>query len=214
MGQKTQPNFLRLKPKQHAVWFADGPDYASLLKQDMKLRSYIEKTYYQAGVGAVNISRSSGMAKITILCARPGVIIGRQGADIEGLRTHLSVLVQGPVQVSIKEVKRVDLEAKLVAENIANQLSRRVMYRKAMKRAIQSTMRAGAKGVRVIVSGRLGGAEIARAEKYTEGRLPLSTFRADIDYHHAIAKTTYGIIGVKVWIYRDDSYTKNTKKDK
>ncbi len=213
MGQKTHPHLLRTFNQSacHAKWFDDA-SYARCVASDHTLRQYLLKEFYQAGIARVELARTSGSVQITIFCARPGIIIGKKGADIEDLRRHLSVLEQGPVQLSVKEIKKVDLEAKLVAESIANQLERRVMYRKAMKRAIQSTMRSGAKGIRVIVSGRLGGAEIARAEKYTEGQLPLSTFRADIDHYHAIAKTTYGIIGVKVWIHRDK--TRSNKKTK
>ena len=168
--------------------------------------------FKQAGISKIIIDMPNGERRVTVHCARPGVIIGRKGADIEAHRAAISILVQSPVQLSVKEVKKIELDAKLVAENIAGQLERRVQYRKAMKRAIQSSMRAGAHGIRVITSGRLGGAEIARDEKYTEGRLPLSTIRSDISYHHAIAKTTYGIIGVKVWIYRGDVFLKKEEK--
>ena len=213
MGQKTNPRLLSLGHNTHAYsrWM-DDKGYAKKLGMDIKIRAYIEDNYHQAGISAILIDRHDSMVRVTIVCARPGVIIGRKGVDIESLRAAISVVVGEAIQLTVKEVKKIELDAKLVAESVAGQLERRVQYRKAMKRAIQSTMRAGANGVRIVVSGRLGGAEIARDEKYTEGRLPLSTIRADIGYHHAIATTTYGIIGVKVWIYRGDVFPNKEEK--
>jgi small subunit ribosomal protein S3 len=207
MGQKTNPKLFRLGHiiQADSLW-VEEKKYAKTLGVDIQIRAYIEKHYNQCGISKILIERHDTTVKVTIVCARPGVIIGRKGADIESLRAAISIAVRVPIQLSVREVQKVELDPRLVAENIAGQIERRVQVRKSMKRAIQGTMRAGAKGVRVVVSGRLGGAEIARNEKYTEGRLPLSTIRANIDYYHAMAKTTYGIIGVKVWIYLGDIY--------
>ena len=207
MGQKVNPNGFRIgvTKRSHALWYKkDSTSFVNCLKQDIKLRSYILSKYANAGIAEIVIERLSQSANINIRCVRPGIIIGRKGSDIDTLRHRLSELSNIPVHVTVEEQKKPELEAKLVAENIAGQLERRVQFRKAMKKAIQSTMRAGARGIRVMVSGRVGGAEIARSEAYREGRVPLHTIRADIDYHIAEAQTTYGIIGVKVWVYRGD----------
>ena len=198
-------------------WYAEGQEYANNVLAELEMRKYVLKTYKSAGVSEVFVERPGNNAKIIIKCSRPGIIIGKKGSDVEALRQVLETFMKTPVHVSVEEVKRADLDAKLVAESIASQLERRVLFRKAMKRAVQTSMRAGAKGIKVIVSGRLGGAEIARSEMYKEGRIPLHTFRSEIDYHIAEAMTTYGIIGVKVWIYRGDVFkgqSKATKKDK
>jgi small subunit ribosomal protein S3 len=208
MGQKANPCALRLNisTKSSSNWYAEGLDYVNNIQAELKMREYILRTYKQAGVGEVYIERPGKNARVIIRCARPGMIIGKKGSDVETLRHTLEAIMNAPVHVSVEEIRRVDLNAKLVSEAIAGQLERRVLYRKAMKRAVQTTMRAGAKGIKILVSGRLGGAEIARNEMYKEGRVPLHTFRADIDYSVATAMTTYGIIGVKVWIYRNDVF--------
>ena len=180
---------------------------------DYDVRSYIEKRYAQAGIESILITRQAQSIQVVVRASRPGVIIGKKGSDIDKLKLEVSKIVNMPAHVTIEEYKRPDTSAKLVAENIASQLKRRVQFRKAMKRAVQSSMRAGAKGVKIIVSGRLNGAEIARSESYLEGRVPLHTFRANIDYYIATAKTTYGIIGVKVWIYRDEAVQKPKQKE-
>ena len=206
MGQKVNPIGLRLGINRtwDSRWFADGHDYARLLHEDIKVRKELKKRLGQAGVSRIIIERPHKKCRVTIYAARPGVIIGKKGADIEKLRKDLSAMTEGEVHLNIIEVRKPETDAQLVAENIAQQLERRVAFRRAMKRAIQSTMRLGAKGVRINVSGRLGGAEIARMEWYREGRVPLHTLRADIDYGFAEAKTTYGIIGVKVWIFKGE----------
>lgn len=205
MGQKVNPIAIRLgiMQKWTSTWYADSKNYADYLHTDLKVRSYLMKKFIGAGVNRVQIERPSKTARVIIYAARPGVILGKKGGDIEALRKDLTKIMTVPVHVSIEEVGKPDLAAKLVAESIAQQLERRVVFRKAMKRAVQSTMRAGALGIKINVSGRLGGSEIARTEWYREGRVPLHTFRADIDYGLAEAHTTYGIIGVKVWIYRN-----------
>ncbi len=215
MGQKQDPIALRLgiNKTSSSCWYASKAKYKQFILEDVKLRSYIEKKYESAGIQNILIQRPTQSLQVRIICARPGVIIGRKGSDIDKLRNDISNLMGMSAHVNIEEYKKPDLSAKLVAESIANQLKRRVQFRKAMKRAVQNTMRAGAKGVKVIISGRLNGAEIARSEGTHEGRVPLHTFRADIDYYIATAKTTYGIIGVKVWIFREELVGNKQKEE-
>jgi len=206
MGQKVNPVGLRLGINRtlDSRWFAAGDDYGRLLHQDIKVRRELKKRLGQAGVSRIIIERPHKKCRVTIYAARPGVIIGKKGADIDKLRKDLSTMTEGEIHLNIVEVRKPETDAQLVAENIAQQLERRVAFRRAMKRSIQSAMRLGAKGVRINVSGRLGGAEIARMEWYREGRVPLHTLRADIDYGFAEARTTYGIIGVKTWIFKGE----------
>src|SRR5579875_1656262 len=206
MGQKVNPIGLRLGVNRtwDSRWFADGDDYSRLLLQDIELREMLKERLSQAGVSRIIIERPHKKCRITIYAARPGVIIGKKGGDIEKLRKDLSVKTGTDVSLNIVEVRKPETDAQLIAESIAQQLERRVAFRRAMKRSMQSAMRLGAKGVRINVSGRLGGAEIARMEWYREGRVPLHTLRADIDYGFAEAKTTYGIIGVKVWVFKGE----------
>jgi len=205
MGQKVNPIGLRLGINRtwDSRWFA-GKTYGNLLHEDIALREYLDKRLSQAGVSKIVIERPAKRARVTIHTARPGVVIGKKGADIEKLRQDLSKMTGGDVALNIVEIRKPELDAKLVAENIAQQLTRRVAFRRAMKRAVQSAMRLGAQGIRINCGGRLGGAEIARMEWYREGRVPLHTLRADIDYGTAEAKTTYGICGVKVWIFKGE----------
>jgi len=205
MGHKVNPIGLRLGINRtwDSRWYADD-GYADLLHQDLRLREYLFKRLSQAGVSRVVVERPAKMARITIHTARPGVVIGKKGQDIEKLRRDLSKMTNGDVHLNIVEIRKPELDAKLVAENIAQQLERRVAFRRAMKRAVQSAMRLGAQGIRINCGGRLGGAEIARTEWYREGRVPLHTLRADIDYGTATAKTTYGTCGVKVWVYKGE----------
>ncbi|MDP3746735.1 MAG: 30S ribosomal protein S3 [Phenylobacterium sp.] len=206
MGQKVNPVGLRLGINRtwDSRWFADGADYGRMLHEDLKIRKNLKKRLYQASVSRIIIERPHKKCRITIYAARPGVIIGKKGADIEKLRKDIAAMTQGEVHLNIVEIRKPETDAQLVAENIAQQLERRVAFRRAMKRALQSGMRLGAKGMRIEVSGRLGGAEIARAESYHEGRVPRHTLRADIDYGVTEAKTTYGIIGVKVWVFKGE----------
>jgi small subunit ribosomal protein S3 len=206
MGQKVNPIGFRLGINRtwDSRWFARKDEYGKLLLQDIAIRRELKKRLGQAGVSRIIIERPHKKCRITIYAARPGVIIGKKGADIDKLRKDLQVMAEGEVFLNIVEVRKPETDAQLVAENIAQQLERRVAFRRAMKRTMQSTMRLGAKGVRINVAGRLGGAEIARMEWYREGRVPLHTLRADIDYGFAEAKTTYGIIGVKVWIFKGE----------
>lgn len=211
MGQKVNPIGIRLGITKDwaSTWYANSKDFAGALIADIKVRDYIMKKLAHASVSRVQIERPAKNAKITIYTARPGIIIGKSGKDVETLRDEVSRMMGGvPVHVGISEVRKPEADAKLVAETIAQQLEKRIMFRRAMKRAVSSAMRAGAKGVKVNVSGRLGGAEIARSEWHREGRVPLHTFRADIDYGVASAKTTYGIIGVKVWIFKGEVVSK------
>jgi len=206
MGQKVNPVGLRLGINRtwDSRWFAEGQNYKRLLFQDVKLREFLRKRLLQAGVSRILIERPHKKCRVTIHAARPGVIIGKKGADIEKLRKDIAAQTEGEVHLNIVEVRKPEVDAQLVAESIAQQLERRVAFRRAMKRSMQTAMRLGAKGMRVNVSGRLGGAEIARMEWYREGRVPLHTLRADIDYGFTEAKTTYGIIGVKVWIFKGE----------
>jgi small subunit ribosomal protein S3 len=205
MGQKINPIGFRVGINRtwDSRWYADR-DYAKLLHQDLKLRDYLMTRLSQAGVGRIVIERAAKKTRVTIHSARPGVVIGKKGADIEKLRLELSKRTNSDVSLNILEIRKPEIDAKLVAENISSQLERRVAFRRAMKRAVQSAMRLGAQGIRINCSGRLGGAEIARLEWYREGRVPLHTLRADIDYGTATAKTTYGTCGVKVWVFKGE----------
>ena len=206
MGHKVNPIGLRVGINRtwDSRWYANTREYGDLLHEDLKIRSYIKKECAQAGVSRVVIERPHKKCRVTIHTARPGVIIGKKGADIEKLRQKLASLTDSELHLNIVEIRRPELDARLVAENIAQQLERRVSFRRAMKRSVQNTMRMGAQGIRINTAGRLGGAEIARTEWYREGRVPLHTLRADIDYAHVEAKTAYGIIGIKVWIFKGE----------
>jgi len=205
MGQKVNPIGLRLGINRtwDSRWYADS-EYADLLHEDIRLRNYLKKRLAQAGVSKVVIERPAKKARITIHTARPGVVIGKKGADIERLRKELSSMTSSDVHLNIIEIRKPEIDAQLVAENIAQQLERRIGFRRAMKRAVQSAMRLGAQGIRINCGGRLGGAEIARTEWYREGRVPLHTLRADIDYGLTTAHTTYGTCGVKVWVFKGE----------
>lgn len=211
MGQKVHPTSLRLGyVKGHlATWFRNKNDYAETLESDLKLRKFLLRKLAQAQVSEIKIERPAKNAVITVKSARPGLVIGKKGEDIDPLRQELTKIAGVPVQITIEEVRKPDLDATLVAQTIAQQLEKRIMFRRAMKRAVTNAMRAGALGIKVNLSGRLGGAEIARSEWYREGRVPLHTFRADIDYGFAEAKTTYGIIGIKVWIFKGEIFAVN-----
>ena len=206
MGHKVNPIGMRLQVNRtwDSRWYADTKDYGDLLLEDLKMRDFIKEECKQAGVSKVIIERPHRKCRVTVHTARPGVIIGKKGADIEGLRKKLAKMTDSELHLNIVEVRKPELDAALVAESIAQQLERRVSFRRAMKRAVQNAMRMGALGIRVNVAGRLGGAEIARTEWYREGRVPLHTLRADIDYAPAEAMTAYGIIGIKVWVYKGD----------
>jgi small subunit ribosomal protein S3 len=206
MGNKTNPIGMRLQVNRtwDSRWYADTKDYGDLLMEDLKIRDFIKDECKQAGVARVIIERPHKKCRVTIHTARPGVIIGKKGADIEVLRKKLANMTDSELHLNIVEVRKPELDAQLVAESIAQQLERRVSFRRAMKRSVQNAMRMGALGIRVNVAGRLGGAEIARTEWYREGRVPLHTLRADIDYAHAEASTPYGIIGIKTWIFKGE----------
>lgn len=206
MGQKVHPIGMRLGIVKDwsSRWYAPSKDFADTLCADIKVREYLQKKLALAGISRIQIDRPARNAKITVYAARPGVIIGKSGKEIEALRDEINKIVNVPVHISIEEVRRPELDAKLVAESVAQQLEKRVMFRRAMKRVVTTAMRQGAKGIKICVSGRLGGAEIARSEWYREGRVPLHTLRADIDYGLAEAFTTYGVIGVKVWIFKGE----------
>lgn len=214
MGQKVNPNGLRLGVIKtwNSVWYA-GKEYADVLIADIKARDFLQKELAHAGISHIHIERPAPTARmtVTIHTARPGNIIGKKGDEIEKLKAKLSHLINVPVNINIQEIRKPDLDAKLLAEGVAQQLEKRIMFRRAMKRAVTNAMRSGAEGIKIMVSGRLGGAEIARTEWYREGRVPLHTLRADIDYATAEAKTTYGIIGVKVWIFKGEIIGKNVK---
>ena len=206
MGQKVHPTGIRLGiVKRHtSVWYASGKDYAKYLLQDMEVRALVKKKLAAASVSRVEIERPAQTARITVYTARPGIVIGKKGEDVEKLRNELAKKMGVPVNINIEEIRKPDLDAQLVADSVAQQLERRVMFRRAMKRVMQNAMRQGAEGIKVQVGGRLGGAEIARTERYHEGRVPLHTLRADIDYATSEALTTFGIIGVKVWIFKGE----------
>ena len=206
MGQKSNPIGLRLQINRtwDSRWYAEGADYNRLLLEDLKIRQHIIKSLPQAAISKVVIERPAKLCRISIYAARPGVIIGKKGADIEGLRKKIGSMTASDVSLNIVEIRKPEVDAKLVAQGIADQLERRIAFRRAMKRAVQSAMRLGADGVRVACGGRLGGAEIARSESYREGRVPLHTLRANIDYAEAQAFTTYGVCGVKVWVFKGE----------
>ena len=206
MGQKVHPTGIRLGVvKDHnSVWYADSKTYAKNLINDLEVREYILKKLDAASVSRVKIERPAQTARITIYTARPGIVIGKKGEDVDGLRKDLSAKMGVPVHINIEEIRKPDVDARLVAQNVAQQLERRVQFRRAMRRVIQNAMRLGAEGIKVRVAGRLGGAEIARSEVYHEGRVPLHTLRADIDYATWEAETTYGILGIKVWIFKGE----------
>jgi small subunit ribosomal protein S3 len=215
LGQKVCPIGLRLgiTKSWDSKWFAEKKKYTDLLHEDLKIRDLIKKEFYQAAISKIELERAaSERVRIVINSARPGMIIGRKGQEIESLRQRLSKMTGKDIYLDIREVKRPEVDSQLVAENIALQIERRVAYRRAMKRGIASALRLGALGIKVMVSGRLGGAEIARQEWYREGRVPLATLRADIDYGFAQAKTTYGIIGIKVWIFKGEVLERKHKQ--
>ena len=206
MGHKSNPIGLRLQINRtwDSRWYAEGRGYAQLLKEDIALRKYIVDTLPQAAISNVVIERPAKLCRVSIYAARPGVIIGKKGADIEKLRSQLAKMTDSDVKLNIVEIRKPEIDAKLIAQGIADQLIRRVAFRRAMKRAMQSAMRLGAEGIKIMCGGRLGGAEIARMEWYREGRVPLHTLRADVDYGVATAKTTYGTCGVKVWVFKGE----------
>ncbi|WP_309622190.1 30S ribosomal protein S3 [Novosphingobium sp.] len=206
MGHKSNPIGLRLQINRtwDSRWYAEGKNYAKMLEEDLKIRKFVMETVPQAAVSKVVIERPAKLCRVSIYAARPGVIIGKKGADIEKLRSQLAKMTSSEVKLNIVEIRKPEIDAKLVAQGIADQLIRRVAFRRAMKRAMQSAMRLGAEGIKVVCGGRLGGAEIARVEQYREGRVPLHTLRANIDYAEAEALTTYGIIGIKVWVFKGE----------
>jgi small subunit ribosomal protein S3 len=208
MGQKVNPTGIRLGivKKHTSVWYASGRDYARYLLEDMEVRDLVKKKLAAASVSRVEIERPAQTARVTVFTARPGIVIGKKGEDVEKLRAELNKKMGVPVHINIEEIRKPDLDAQLVADSVAQQLERRVMFRRAMKRVMQNAMRQGAQGIKVQVSGRLGGAEIARSERYHEGRVPLHTLRADIDYATSEALTTYGIIGIKIWIFKGEVF--------
>jgi small subunit ribosomal protein S3 len=208
MGQKVHPTGIRLGIVKDwtSKWYADSKDYADLLNTDLEVRDYLKKRLSQASVSRIQIDRPAKNAHITIHTARPGLVIGKKGEDIDALRAEVSRKMGIPVHLSVEEIRKPELDAQLVAESITQQLERRIMFRRAMKRAVQNAMRLGAEGIKVNIAGRLNGAEIARNEWYREGRVPLHTLRADIDYGFAEAKTTYGVIGVKVWVFKGEVF--------
>jgi len=206
VGQKTHPYGFRLVYNKtwHSRWYAQGKEYSDLLHSDLELREGLRRRLGHAGVAAIDIERAADKLRVTIHTSRPGIIIGRKGAEVDKLRDDLAKMTGRAVHINIQEITRPELEAQLVAASIAGQLERRVSFRRAMKKAMESAFRFGAKGVKIMVAGRLGGSEIARTEWYQEGRLPLHTLKADIDYGFAESRTTYGVIGVKVWVYKGD----------
>ncbi|VAX76815.1 30S ribosomal protein S3 [Buchnera aphidicola] len=206
MGQKVHPNGMRLGiiKSWNSIWFASKKEFSNYIDSDFKVRRFIMKKLVKASISRVVIERLSKSVRITIHTARPGIVIGKKGEDVDKLRIEISNLMGVSAQINISEIRKPELDAKLVADNIASQLERRIMFRRAMKRSVQNAMRQGAKGIKVEVSGRLGGVEIARREWYREGRVPLHTLRADIEYNTAEAHTTYGIIGIKVWIFKGE----------
>ena len=215
MGQKVNPIAIRLGINQESQsrWFASKSDYPRLIMEDNQIREFLQNNYGNAGISKILIDRSGATVQINIKCARPGVLIGKKGADVDNLRREITKVIQAKCHVAISEVKKPDVDAKIVAESIANQLANRGQFRRVMKRAISTVMRAGAKGVKIMVSGRVGGAEIARSEAYKEGRVPLQTFRSNLDYALALSHTTYGVLGVKVWVYTGDSHTGESKEE-
>ncbi len=206
MGQKVNPKGLRIGiiKDWEGKWFANKKDFSSLLLEDVNIRKFIKEKLFQAGVSRIQIERAANRVKVTIHAAKPGIVIGRGGTEIEALRKQLEALTNKQVNVNIVEIKTPELDAQLVAENVASQLEKRIAFRRAMKQVVSRSMKMGAKGIKIACSGRLAGAEIARTEWYSEGKVPLHTLRADIDYGFAEANTTYGKIGVKVWIYKGE----------
>ncbi|MCB1683502.1 MAG: 30S ribosomal protein S3 [Pseudomonadales bacterium] len=206
MGQKVNPTGFRLGiVREHtSIWYADKKNYADYLLNDMAVRDFLRQRLSQASISRIDIQRPAQTARITIHTARPGIVIGKKGEDVERLRKEVAVMMGVPVHINIEEIRKPELDALLVAQNVAQQLERRVQFRRAMRRVIQNAMRLGAEGIKVRVAGRLGGAEIARNEVYHEGRVPLHTLRADIDYATWEAKTTYGVIGIKVWVFKGE----------
>lgn len=215
MGQKVNPTSLRVGINKYwqSTWF-EKKNYSEFLKEDHSIRAFIEKNYSVAGISSINIERAASNLKIIIHTSKPGILIGKKGADIEKLRNSLSKLSKKNISLDIKEIKKPEIDANLVADSIARQLEKRIAFRKAMKKSGQSAIKLGAKGVKIVCGGRLGGAEIARTEKYSEGSVPLHTLRADIDYATARALTTYGIIGIKVWLFKGESKKNNASKEK
>src|SRR3954463_1136114 len=211
MGQKIHPTGFRLSVTRNwgSKWFANSKNYPGILAEDLKVREYLKKKLAHASVAKVTIERPAKNARITIHSARPGVVIGKKGEDIETLRTDLRKMMGGDVGLNIEEIRKPEIDAQLISDSIGQQLEKRIMFRRAMKRAIQNAMRLGAQGIKIMSSGRLNGVEIARREWYREGRVPLHTLRADIDYGLGEAKTSYGVIGIKVWVYKGDILGKN-----
>jgi small subunit ribosomal protein S3 len=211
MGQKIHPTGFRLSVSRNwgSRWYANNRDFAGMLAEDIKVREYLKAKLKNAAVSRVLIERPAKNARITIYSARPGVVIGKKGEDIENLKRELAKRLGVPVAVNIEEVRKPEVDAQLIADSITQQLEKRIMFRRAMKRAMQNAMRLGAQGIKIMSSGRLNGIEIARTEWYREGRVPLHTLRADIDYGFSEAKTTYGVIGVKVWVYKGDTLGRN-----
>ena len=208
MGQKVHPTGIRLGIVQDwkSKWYADSKNFPEMLNTDLQVREFLKKRLSQASVSRIQIDRPAKNAHITVHTARPGIVIGKKGEDIDALRSDVARMMGVPVHISIEEIRKPEIDAQLVAESIAQQLERRIMFRRAMKRAVQNAMRIGAEGIKVNIAGRLNGAEIARSEWYREGRVPLHTLRADIDYGFAEAQTTYGIIGVKTWIFKGEVF--------
>ncbi len=211
MGQKIHPTGFRLAVTKNwsSRWYANSKDFPGMLQEDVKVREYLKRKLAHASVGRILIERPAKNARVTVYSARPGVVIGKKGEDIESLRSDLQRIMGVPVHVSIEEIRKPEIDAQLIADSIAQQLEKRIMFRRAMKRAMQNAMRLGAQGIKVMSAGRLNGAEIARSEWYREGRVPLHTLRADIDYATSEALTTYGIIGIKVWVYKGDLLDRN-----
>ena len=214
MGQKVHPTGIRLGIVKDwtSRWYADNKNYPIFLLQDIRVREFIKQKLSHASVSRIQINRPANNAQITIYTARPGIVIGKKGEDIDKLKLDVSKMMSVPVKINVEEIRKPELDATLVAEGIAQQLEKRIMYRRAMKRAVTNTMRLGAEGVKINVAGRLNGAEIARGEWYREGRVPLHTLRADIDYGTAEANTTYGIIGIKVWIFKGEVFDRDAHK--
>ena len=211
MGQKIHPTGFRLAVTRNwgSRWFANSQNFAKMLGEDLKVREFLKKKLAHASVGRVVIERPAKNARITVYSARPGVVIGKKGEDIENLKAELQRILGGQVHVNIEEIRKPEIDAQLIADSIAQQLEKRIMFRRAMKRAMQNAMRLGAQGIKIMSSGRLNGIEIARTEWYREGRVPLHTLRADIDYGFSEARTTYGIIGIKVWVFKGEILNRN-----
>lgn len=213
MGQKIHPIGFRLSVNRGwtSKWFANSKNFATTLNEDIKVREFLKKKLAHASISKIVIERPAKNARITLFSSRPGVVIGKKGEDIESLRKQLGALMSVPVTLNIEEVRKPEVDAQLISDSIANQLEKRIMFRRAMKRAMQNAMRFGAQGIKIMSGGRLNGAEIARTEWYREGRVPLHTLRADIDYGFSEASTTYGIIGIKVWVYKGENFGKGDK---